>query len=169
MFVVRRFFLLLCLSTPAQAMHLGVGFASHTSGRMVPSFNGGFGLGSSLLVSGTSSGVATKAYYSNQYSLSFLYRFDFGKHWFGQLKGGMGVGATYGTKAVAANPDADEQDGVESEEQGDVDSGLGPAFRIAFNPFSGFYIGLDYVLAIGPGAIGNGWGDVGMFALGLEI
>ncbi len=161
-----RIVLFLCFFSCSQAysMFLGVGFHSHTSGRLVPSLNGGFNIGKDYIVSGTSSGVATKAYYSNQYSLSFLYRFDFGSHWFGTMRGGMGIGGVYGTKGYVADPDE-----TPVVELNDIDSGLGPAFRISFNPLNHMYFALDYVLAMGKGTFGNGWGEVGMLALGWEL
>lgn len=62
--------LMMCVFASPQAygIFLGLGFHSHTSGRLVPSLNGGFDVGNNLIVSGTSSGVSTKAYYSNQYN-----------------------------------------------------------------------------------------------------
>lgn len=156
------------ISSSAQALHVGVGVANHTSGRLTPSLNAGFGLGSSWMVSSSLSGVATKAYYSNQYSVSVLKRFNFGKHWFGDLRGGMGLGVTYGRKEIIENDIANQSD-ADDTTQSDTDSGIGPAFRIAFNPLGGFYFSLDYVLTIGTGSLGNGWGDVGMFALGWYI
>lgn len=161
--------LMMCVLASSQAygIFLGLGFHSHTSGRLVPSLNGGFDVGNRFIVSGTSSGVSSKAYYSNQYSLSCLYRFDFGKHWFGTMKGGMGIGGIYGTKAVIEDPDSDPE--TPFVEQEDTDSGLGPAFRISFNPVSHMYLALDYVLTVGTGTISNGWGEVGMLAFGLEL
>jgi hypothetical protein len=136
---------------------------------MLPSLNAGVALGRDYLITGTASGVATKAYYSNQYTLSFLYQMDFGDHWFGDLNVGMGLGGVYGTKAIALNPEADADTDQKVTEQSDIDSGLGPAFRVSFRPLSSFYVAVDYVMSVGPAITGNGWGDVGMFAFGLEI
>ncbi len=159
-------FLGLISSMPLAAMHLGVGFSSVTDGRQIPALNIGFALKNKMLLSGMMAGVATKSYYQSTYSLNILWQEKFGKMLLGELSGSLGFGGIYGKKAHLI---VRKEDAGTDQEQVDTDYGIGPSFRVALYPFKKVYISLEYVLTIGSGITGNGWGETGIFALGMEL
>jgi hypothetical protein len=111
-------------------------------------------------------GVATKAYYANSYTLNALYSVEFGKSWMGLIRGGIGLGGMYTKKGLLV--ETKEADGADKEKTEET-SMFGPSFRVSINPFSRFYCALDYMMGLGSGAFGLGFGDTGIFALGVEI
>lgn len=164
--LVAFFFALLFLTSNAQAIHFGIGYTSVADGRIIPGLNAGLTFGKSFMLTGMAAGVATSAYYANSYTLNALYVADFGKSWMGNTTAGIGFGGMYSKKGLL----------VETKEEDDADkektehtATVGPSFRVAINPFSKFYVAFEYMMGLGGGALGLGFGDTGIFALGVEI
>ena len=157
--------LIICatISGSISALELGVGAASSYDGRFVPSLNVFVEAHSDISVSGSSAGVATKAYYHNTYTLAGLQTLSMGNLFLGQVNLGFGLGMYYAKKAVNLDPLADGQDVV------DHDTGFGPAFRLAIIPTEPVFVAFEYVMGLGIGAFGLGFGDTGSFSLGVRL
>ena len=145
-------------------MHLGVGVSSSTDGRATPAINLGLPFGKQYLLSATSAGVQTKAYYHSTYNMSFLKWMKGSKTLFGETFIGLGAGVHYGVKGIALDPDDED-----SEVEKDTDFDIGPAFRMAVHPFDSFFVGFDFVMGLGAGALGLGFADSGAFAVGVNL
>jgi hypothetical protein len=131
------------------ALHLGVGYASATDGRPIPGLNAGFLLGQKYLITGSASGVSTKAYYSSAYTFNVIYSNNFGKTFFGEIHAGLGIGGMYGKKAILV--ETKDSHGADKEEVNE-DGAFGPSFRVAVFPAKNFYIALEYMMGLGVGS-----------------
>lgn len=163
--VVFVFFVLLSSSKAFAIVRASVGFSTVTSGRQIPAL--GLGLDfAGVSVSGMFSGMRTKAYYSSGYMINVMRTADWGDFWFGRLEVGFGGGYYHGEKGTYTLVD---DNGKLSGLEKDEDNVLGPAFRVAFQPFAHVHISLEYLMGIGISIISNAWEDVGMGAIGVDI
>lgn len=147
------------------AARVGVGFSTLTSGRQIPALELGIGYNDYAL-SAMLAGAQTEAYYTSGILVNGLKVKDWGEFWFGRLEVGFGGGLYYGQKGVYTDVDADGQP-INLEK--DTDTGLGPAFRVAFKPFAHMHISLEYMMGFGTSVISNAWQDVGMGAIGVDL
>jgi hypothetical protein len=112
------------------------------------------------------SGVASKAYYSSGAMANALRHSDWGNFWFGRLEVGFGAGFYHGEKGIITNPDGGD---VSSDIKKDQDNVFGPAFRVAFKPFSRMHVSVEYLMGVGTSIISNAWEDVGIGAIGVDL
>ncbi len=126
----------------------------------------GLGFKDGWMASGMLAGARTKAYYTSGILVNGMKTKDWGKFWFGRLEVGFGGGVFYGEKGVYKSVD---ENGKPADLEKDKDTGIGPAFRVAFKPFEHFHISLEYMMGIGESIISNAWQDVGMGAVGVDL
>ena len=149
---------------PGDAVDLGIGLSSSMDGRNVPALAAALPVGTSWVISGTSAGVRTKAYLHNTYTLSLLQRAKIPSGYLGTINLGIGLGMHYGFRTFAA-PTGDG----DTREFKDQDVDVGPAFRLAFHPLERFFWGFDFVMGLGPGVLGLGFADSGVFMVGVRL
>ncbi len=155
------------LATESRAAVLvGAGLSSQTSGRMAPALDLGIDIGP-LLLTGMMGGVETDAYYHNYYTANLLFGFrKWGSGYLGEVWAGIGFGGHLSKKGLK---DLDDQSTTANETSGDS-SGFGPAFRVEARPFAGpVYFAVNYTMGLGPAAFAGGFGDSGLFAVGVHL
>ncbi len=151
---------------PASAWYAGVGYSTVTSGRKLPALNVGANLSKDFVISGMTAGARTQAYFVSGYMLNGMWSVDWGKFWFGRLETAIGFGAYYGRKGVYTQVDAN---GKPYDLAVDVDTQIGPSFRVAFKPLGPVYIGVEYNMGLDVGIFAGAWPATGLGAIGIEL
>lgn len=155
-----------CASVAFASLRVGAGFSTVTSGRQIPALELGLDFGTNWTGTTMLAGARTETYYTSGIMVNVLRNKNWGKFLFGTLEVGFGLGGFYGEKGVFNSRDENlkKTDFIE-----DRDNTFGPAFRVAFKPFSGLHFSLEYLMGIGASLFSNAWEDVGMGSIGVDL
>lgn len=154
-------------TTETVGSKVGLGVSSHTIGRFLPALHLGRQWTPTIFTGFSMVGAQTKAYYDSSYNFTLLFFPKNTPFWGGTLHASFGIGGFYNERGIRANAVSD--DGDEEEILKDKDTMGGPAFSVEWRPSPQMYVGFDYTMGLGPGAVGMGWADVGIFCIGAVI
>ncbi len=141
---MNKFFLLIFLVSffPSKnslaGLIFGSGVTSATAGRVSPVLNLGLDY-SSFALTATSVGVENTYYYHSAYNLVLVSQREFSKYLWGDLRGGIGLGAHYAKRGLKDGTNAEE---IKS------DYAIGPAIRLTWEFIPYCFIGLEAIYGI---------------------
>lgn len=120
-------------------VELAGGYSSYSAGHKTPELTLGAG-GSDWLMSGSSSGYKTTAYFHSQYVLRYYKTWNGGDFFWGKVSFGAGGGVMYSVRGFADTGAAEEKAN---------DLVLGPALRAKWNFAGPVFLAVDGVFGIG--------------------
>ena len=146
-------------------LHTGVGYSTAGSGRTNSlALDLGYLVYPEWMVSGMMTGTASSAYYYSEYSANLLMWRPLLTNWLGRYYLGYGGGMAYSKKGMLLSRSS-------GEESVDTNFILGPSFRVEYHPRLPvrMFVAVEFCMGLGIASIGNGWGDVGQFSIGVRF
>lgn len=146
-------------------LHTGVGYSTAGSGRTNSlALDLGYLVHPEWMISGMMTGAASSAYYYSEYSANLLMWRPLLTNWLGRYYVGYGGGMAYSQKGMLLNRSS-------GEESVDTNFIFGPSFRVEYHPRLAvkLFVAVEFCMGLGIAFIGNGWGDVGQFSVGVRF